>query len=180
MANTEISGLTSITTLASDDVFPVVDVSGSVTKKITRDNLKADLNPFPSGTIMLFGQNAAPTGWTRKADWQDNAMLCYAASGNIGSGGGVDPQATHTHAGGSHALTVAEMPSHDHNVKHYYYSMMGGSGAYSVCRPLNGDTGPVANGMSEDSVGGGSAHDHGNTGANTAPYYQEVIAATKD
>lgn len=47
---------------------------------------------FVAGTIMLFGQSAAPTGWTRKSDWQNNAMLCYAASGAIASGGADNPQ----------------------------------------------------------------------------------------
>jgi len=66
---------------------------------------------FPTGTIMLFGQNSAPTGWTRKADWQDNAMLCYAASGDIAGSGAVDPQSAHTHTGPSHTHTG---PSHTH------------------------------------------------------------------
>ena len=65
----------------------------------------------PAGTVMLFGQNSAPTGWTRKADWQDNAMFCYAASGDISSGGSVNPQSTHTHTGPSHTHTG---PSHTH------------------------------------------------------------------
>ena len=76
----------------------------------------------PTGTVMLFGQNSAPTGWTRKADWQDNAMLCYAASGNIGSGGAVNAQSAHTHTGPSHTHTGPSHthtgPSHTHTAVH--------------------------------------------------------------
>jgi len=67
--------------------------------------------PIPAGTEMLFIQNAAPTGWTRNAARQDNAMLCYASAGNPASGGNVNPQSTHTHTGPSHTHTG---PSHTH------------------------------------------------------------------
>jgi hypothetical protein len=145
----------------------------------TRRQLKAALDALytrlSSGTVMLFGQSVAPTGWTRKIDWQDNAMICYAATGSIGSGGGISPQSTHTHTGGSHALTEAELPSHRHTV---YLSNEGSGGS-------GGGPSPPANGSDvTDSytgyIGSGSSHSHGATGANTAPYYQEVIAATKD
>jgi len=67
----------------------------------------------PTGTEMVFIQNAAPTGWTRNAARQDNAVLCYASAGNPASGGGVNPQSTHTHTGPSHTHTG---PSHTHTV----------------------------------------------------------------
>ncbi len=80
-------------------------------RTIVPSGMAATVDAFPSGTIMVFGQNSAPTGWTRKADWQDNAMLCYASAGNISSGGSVNPQSTHTHTGPSHTHTG---PSHTH------------------------------------------------------------------
>lgn len=141
---------------------------------------------FPSGTVMLFGQSSAPVGWTRKADWADNAMLCFAASGAIGSGGSADPQAVHTHAGPSHVhstqshtLTIAEIPSHTHT----YYQKTGWAYAQSAGSQYGN---PVE--ATSGAAGGGNAHSHGNTGtsgtgntgANAAPKYQEVIAATKD
>lgn len=39
----------------------------------------------PSGTVMLFGQNSAPTGWTKDTSL-DNAAL-RLTSGNVGDGG---------------------------------------------------------------------------------------------
>jgi len=66
---------------------------------------------FASATCQPFYQNSAPTGWTRKADLQETSMFTYAASGNPGTGGGVDATATHTHTGPSHTHTG---PNHTH------------------------------------------------------------------
>jgi len=70
------------------------------------------------GTEMIFIRNSAPTGWTRVTTRQDNAMLCHAATGNIATGGGVNPQSTHTHTGPSHAHGLNSHthtgPSHTH------------------------------------------------------------------
>lgn len=44
------------------------------------------VSPFASGTIMSFYQNSAPTGWTKKTDLQDGAMITYT-TGNAGGGG---------------------------------------------------------------------------------------------
>lgn len=55
-------------------------------------------------TVATFGQNAAPTGWTRLTTGDtiydaaaDNAMFCYAKTGNIAQGGSANPQSAHTH-----------------------------------------------------------------------------------
>ena len=160
--------------------------------------------PIPPGTEMVFIQNAAPTGWTRNAARQDNAMLCYAAAGNLASGGGVNPQSTHTHTGpnhthgvgsfagpshthtgpshthttGSHALSIAELAAHTHTVG---TTVTGGSGT-------GASTNTVTSTFNSGSTGSGTAHNHGATGAdgtgatgaNTAPYFQEVISCIKD
>jgi len=136
------------------------------------DGNEAQLS-FPSGTIMLFGQNSAPIGWTRKADWQDNAMLCYAASENIGSGGSVNPQSAHTHGAGSY-----KGPSHTHpvTVPADGWSSSGGSGnghKYDV-----GEIVIALRVLTSDAAGTGAVT--GTSAENTAPHYQEVIAATKD
>ena len=136
---------------------------------------------IPSGTIMLFGQNSAPTGWTRKADWQDNAMLCFAATGNIGSGGSVNPQSAHTHSGGNLRTPVMELDATD-NVS--FYSVTGYS--QEVLGRWNGYTsgatayGYASSSPSQDTFYNKSDSWSGSSGENTAPHYQEVIAATKD
>lgn len=132
------------------------------------------LGQIASGTIMLFGQNSAPTGWTRKADWQDGAMFTYSAAGDLASGGSASSFATHTHTG----------PSHSHNMGHAVVTQ--NQQVINTVGMMIADTGGVS------SYGAGGALDAyqlqgvseaggtGNSGANTAPYYQEVIVATKD
>lgn len=120
---------------------------------------RTTLGFFPSGTIMLFGQASAPTGWTKKTDWQDNAMFCYA-SGTPGSGGAVNPQSTHTHTG----------PSHTHNTPILAHTRPAGTHLGGASFAETNDHPATAT----------SADGTGATGANTAPHYQEVIAATKD
>jgi hypothetical protein len=158
---------------------------------------------FPAATIMIFGQSSAPTGWTRKADWTNNAMLCYAASGSIASGGSANPQSSHSHTSLSHThsvsahthtvasqtLSTSQIPSHSHTVN---AGIGYGSGSgYAAFSPTYSGT------VTTSTTGGGTGHDHGGatgtsgtlttesggtgaTGENTAPYYQEVIAASKD
>ncbi len=179
---------------------------------------------IPSGSVMIFGQNAAPTGWTRKTDWQDNTMLCYAASGNIGSGGSVNPQSAHMHTGPIHAHTGSlhthSGPLHTHGPGslrwesarwqysadpglHLYdpagalvrvmpaVTAFGAGGITGISWLTSDQIGYTANGTGATSSGGGDSTGpagagntgyagDGATGLNTAPHYQEVIAAIKD
>jgi hypothetical protein len=204
---------------------------------ITKTTAALNQGEFPAGTIMLFGQNSAPTGWTRKADWTDNAMLCYAASGNIGSGGSVNAQSAHTHTGPSHTHTG---PSHTHSTsdhthtgpshthtgpshahaatgltvstyhRHNYGVAVGGAGfttdagfgyysdyqgnastavAGNTAAEGTGATGAAGTGATgaagagntgASGTGATSASGTAATGSNSAPLYQEVIAAAKD
>lgn len=176
--------------------------------------------------VMIFGQNSAPTGWTRKADWQDNAMLCYAASGDIGSGGAVNPQSTHTHVGPSHVhtgpahthsmqnhvhatvshvLSDAEIPTHTHSQYIWSWRDGLGSGTHRYAQGVAAYTaGAALEAAGVGYTGSGGGHDHGNvgvpsvsdtasngtqntgaggaaaTGSNSAPFFQEVIAASLD
>lgn len=72
------------------------------------------VQPFPTGTVMVFYQTAAPTGWT-KSTAQNNKAL-RVVSGNGGGTGGSHglsspPSTAHTHTGGSHTHTGG---SHTH------------------------------------------------------------------
>lgn len=78
------------------------------------------MNLATAGTIMLFGNSTAPAGWTRKADWTNNAMLTYISSGSVSTGGSATPKdghahsmSSHTHTGPSHTHTG---PSHTHGI----------------------------------------------------------------
>jgi hypothetical protein len=158
-------------------------------------SLIASIEQIEAETVMVFGQNSAPTGWTRKADWQDNAMLCYAASGDIGNGGAANPQSAHSHTGpnhyhstSAHTLTTAEVPSilipgYDCT----YGDVANFNNLTDQSRFAAGPTGLPGSNFNKTISSGGGSHTHGNTGysgtgatgSNSAPYYQEVIAAEK-
>jgi hypothetical protein len=133
---------------------------------------------FPSGTVMLFAQTTAPTGWT-KSTTHDNKAL-RVVSGSASSGGSVAfttafaSQAVAGTVGGT-TLTTAQIPSHTHTYP---------NGSTTAGYKVDGNTGPngyFASG-STDATGGGGSHDHSFTGTaiNLAVSYVDVIIATKD
>lgn len=81
---------------------------------------------FPAGTVMLFQQTSAPTGWTKLTTHNNKALRL--TTGTVTTGGSVafttafDSQTpsgsisstTATGTVGSHTLTTAEIPSHSH------------------------------------------------------------------
>jgi hypothetical protein len=92
------------------------------------------LDAVPTGTVMLFGQSSAPTGWTKKTDWTDNSMLVYT-TGTPGAGGSASPtsftptassESSHTHTGPSHYHTLS---SHAHIAPSHTHSVSGNTGA---------------------------------------------------
>jgi hypothetical protein len=65
---------------------------------------------FPSGTVMLFHQTTAPTGWTKRTDHNDK--LLRVVSGTVTTGGGV-PFSTFNAMTtvGTHVLGSGEVPN---------------------------------------------------------------------
>lgn len=69
---------------------------------------------FPSGTVMLFGQTAAPTGWTKSTVANDCALR--VTTGTVGGNLAGTPFTTviaQTTVGG-HALDITEIAPHTH------------------------------------------------------------------
>ena len=145
---------------------------------------------FPSGTKMLFGQTAAPTGWTKITT--DNDAALRIVSGTVGSGGSsglstalATPSVTGTIAGstGAHTLTVAEMPSHNHSITGYYPQPEAGF-PYQYRHGYFYDNGTFT--YYTNSTGGGGSHSHslsatflGGVAAINVKYV-DVIMASKD
>jgi hypothetical protein len=145
---------------------------------------------------MIFGQTAAPTGFTKLID-QDNAGL-RVVSGTASTGGSVNfttAFASQTPTGsvsitavagsaGATTLTTPQIPSHTHTVT--YMTQDGGPGGNGVV----GASGPAST-INSGSTGGGGSHTHpfsfssgsgtftGNA-INLAVKYVDVIRATKD
>lgn len=146
---------------------------------------------FPAGTVMLFVQTAAPTGWTKSTTHNNKALR--VVSGTAGSGGTsafTTAFASRTPAGsvsssfssGSAAsttatgsisvsggsvsattLTTTQIPSHNHG-----YSTNWGSN-YNSGQTVNNGTSAASSGTgtlftaSIGSSGGGTSHTHGFT-----------------
>lgn len=159
---------------------------------VREDDVVCRVEMFPTGTVMLFGQNAAPTGWTRKADWTDNSMLVYAATGDIVAGGSVSAKNGHTHAGPSHTHASGTLKFVTAFFDNLVLKLINSAGNYI---PVVDSLLHVQSGSARSAItvhmsdmwfytGSGSgntgAGGTGATGQNDQPYYQEVIAATKD
>ena len=140
----------------------------------------------PSGTVMVFYQAAAPTGWTKSTSNNDKALR--VVSGNGGGTGGTHalsspPSLAHTHtaaahvhsvgahshgnnlSAAAHTLSTAEMPSHGHNINTNNF----GSGAGNN-RAGNGRTSGAAyvayyNQGSMSGAGSSNSHSHSMSGS---------------
>ncbi len=127
-------------------------------------------NDVPSGSIILFEKDTAVVGYSLLTDQDD--MVVYITKGSVAggeSGGslkaggtwtqpdhthGITSESSHTHLGGSHILTVAEMPSHRHGISNTNTENGGG----------DREAGPGTDTYSTYE-GGDGAHDHGATSA---------------
>lgn len=148
---------------------------------------------IPSGTVMLFAQTAAPTGFTKNTSTGNNTAL-RLVTGTASTGGSVafttafasqTPSGTVSVSGsaGATTLTTPQIPSHTHS---------GGAagGSFSAFGPGSAPYGPFsAAGGNTGSTGGGGSHTHpltissatfSGSAINLAVSYVDVIRATKD
>jgi hypothetical protein len=150
---------------------------------------------IPAGTVMIFGQTSAPTGFTKLTD-QDNAGL-RVVSGTASTGGSVNfttAFASQTPTGsvsitavsgsaGATTLSTPQIPAHSHPITLY----CGGCATAGAARQNNN---PAFTGTTNNTGGSGS-HTHPfsfSSGSGTfagnaidlAVKYVDVIRATKD
>jgi len=134
---------------------------------------------FTSGTLMLFQQTAAPTGWTKQTTHDNKALR--VVSGTASSGGSVNfttafaSQAVNGTVG-STTLSAAQMPSHTHGI-----SLIGGCGGSNV-GPLGNSLDSFYGTSSTNSAGSSNSHNHSFSGTaiNLAVQYVDLIIASKD
>ena len=161
-----------------------IDASG----KVSASGIQTSAIPaaFPSGTIMLFVQTSAPTGWVKSTAHNNKALR--VVSGTAGAGGSVafttafaNQAVSGTNdAVGATTLTTAQIPSHTHT--------------YNLGREAPNTTGFLKAAGSVDSghnetlptnaTGGGGSHTHTasaftGTAINLAVQYVDVIICTK-
>lgn len=145
---------------------------------------------FAAGTVMLFAQTNAPTGWTKSTTHNDKALR--VVSGAASSGGSVAFTSAFTSQAvngsvGNTTLSTTQMPSHAHNFTFGAYS---GGGSYltdtypgGVNALELGSLGTTKTSTASVAASGSSnSHTHSFTGTaiNLAVQYVDVIIATKD
>lgn len=152
-------------------------------------------SPIPAGSVMLFYQSAAPTGWTQVTSLNDYDLRLVSGAGGTTGGttaySSVFTNQTPTISGsftvGSTTLSTAEMPSHSHqtfsgsaNSPYSFGSFVTfGSPMLPLCcgAPRNNGTG---------STGGGGSHTHSISGSPTSSAitlnvrYANIIICSKN
>ncbi len=141
------------------------DDSGNVVQ-ITEDGSLA-ISVFPSGTKMLFVQEAAPSGWTKDTDQNDKALRVVSGTPGTGGATGFTSVFGSGKATVSYTLLAADIPAHVHTV----VTAGTGSGAI-ISANMSGGTA-----KDTSSVGGGGGHAHD---LSLDLQYMDVIKATKD
>lgn len=148
----------------------------ATTKIVFPDNSEqttAAVTAFPSGTVMLFVQSAAPTGWTKSTAHNDKALR--VVSGSVSTGGSIAFSTAMSNGRsvtiGSTTLSISQIPSHYHEVQPGY----GVQGTYSTDYAF----GTAGSFDLTSSVGGGGSHNHSGS-FDMSVQYVDVIICTKN
>ena len=177
----------------------VILTSVGITFPDTTSQTTAAAGEFTSGTVMLFQQTAAPTGWTKSTTHNNKALR--VVSGSASSGGTVafsTAFASQSVAGsvsitgvvgsaGATTLTTAQLASHSHSIDTYFNN---------TCNPANKGVYRADNRTSLATVAGtaagsNSSHSHSfsftsgtgsfsGTAIDMSVQYVDIILATKD
>jgi hypothetical protein len=154
---------------------------------------------IPSGSVLLFYQAAAPTGWTQVTTVNDRALRVVSGSGGVT--GGTTAYSTYFNGSfsvGSTTITEAQMPSHTHAVTDpgHTHGIFPGGGNNAILPSADGVQGgnggssafyinscyrgqlieSVATGISISATGSSTGHAH------TIPslQYADVIICSKN
>ena len=147
---------------------------------------------IPSGSVMLFVQTAAPTGWT-KSTTHDNKAL-RVVSGTASSGGSsafttafgtpsVSGSVSLSGSVGSTTLSTAQLASHNHSLTYLSYNQCEPTKYYEVSQSPG-----FSSARTTGSTGSNSSHSHSFSGSGSLSsatasinvQYVDVIIATKD
>lgn len=116
----------------------------------------AAADPIPVGTVMLFYQNAAPTGWTISSALNNYGIKIVSSAGGVTSGSVSYATLFGRTATDSYTLTTTDIPSHSHGVT-------GGTtaGTGATVGGADGNIVPLAaNAIVISNTGGGGGHSH--------------------
>ena len=141
----------------------------------------------PSGSVMLFAQTAAPTGWTKNTSTGNNHAL-RVVTGNAGTGGSVNfttafssqsvsgtvsvsastGQVSAPVSVGNRTLSTPQIPSHRHRISPTHAAVQ----FYGPATPSSARFGTNPGSQSRNNhvqvTGGGGAHNHPASGGQHA------------
>jgi len=123
---------------------------------------------FPSGTVMLFQQSAAPTGWTKQTVLNDCGLRVTSGAVSTVAGTAFSTVFAQT-AVGSTTLQTTQLPSHTHGVP---LNSGGGVGLVGTS-----GTGSIGSTPTDGGTGGQLSHTHS---IQLALSYTDVIIAAKN
>jgi hypothetical protein len=154
------------------------------------DGTSTSTSLIPSGTLMLFQQTAAPTGWTKQTTHDNKALRCV--SGTAGSGGTTafttcfanqTPSISVSGSVSGTTLDTNVMPSHTHTINGGYPDDLNFTGNYNGT--MNSDGGQGGS-FTTLGTGGSGSHAHGLSvsGSSSAitlnVQYVDMIIASKN
>jgi len=132
------------------------------------DGTTTSTNLIPAGTLMLFQQTSAPTGWTKQTT-HDNKCL-RVVSGTASSGGTTGftsvftnqtPSISVSGSVSGTTLGTGEIPSHTHVILGGYPDDLNFTGNYNGTMNSDGGQGSSPGGWGTQGSGGGGSHSHG-------------------
>jgi hypothetical protein len=139
---------------------------------------------FSAGTVLLFYQAAAPTGWTKVTTQNDKALRVVSGTGG-GTGGSVAfttafaSQSVNGTVGttGATTLSTSQIPSHTHSTPRFTGD--GVNSGYDIAGAATVEANNTG------ATGGGGSHDHSGgtftgTAINLAVQYIDIIICSKD
>lgn len=112
------------------------------------------LQTFASGTVLLFWQTAAPTGWTKITTQNDKALRVVSGSGGVSGGTNAFSTVMAQTVVGSSTLSTAQLASHAHS-----YTAPGATIAVNQVCGANVGAGSGA-GSTTGANGSGTSHNH--------------------
>ncbi len=129
-------------------------------------------NSFPSGTLMLFQQTAAPIYWTKQVTHNDKALRIVSGTVSTGGSNAFSTAFNSSNVVGNTTITTTTMPSHSHG-----HNM-----------PSSGDGGGITGGGAfhvNQWGAAGTINNNGSDGAHNHAYninvqYVDFIIASKD
>ena len=151
--------------------YPIVNIFPIATKSLENQ-------PFDTGTGMVFYQAAAPLGWTKVTNANESTLrVVSGAGGNKGGSVAFSTLFGRTTTDG-HALTIAEMPSHNHGYIDLWDSILTDGNFDPPGAPgMDPTLDVIINNDTTGSTGGNQAHVHP---LDMRVLYVDVIICTKD